>query len=319
MKHLVRICLTALALLCAVPAVHADELCDAAIAEGQQKYNEGDYQTAKELFEFAKSECGDDYKGVQVQTLIDKCDKALMPTTLSVSKTSLQFGANGETKTITVTCNRAWSLANTSSSMFTVSRNGNKITVNCKANTSTSGRNDWFDVKSADGTQSQRIKITQSGRQAASSGSQSNTSSTKASTPTQSTSSGRSTNSSSSYSPNQGVSFTIVGDDGGNYNSSYSNSNSDTYGYYPTFYVLETVYTIPASGGYYGIDIYGDGSVYINKAWTNKNWLEEENIENGGRCFHVKSNPSHYSRYGQLYITDSWGRKITIHVNQKGK
>ncbi len=72
MKHLVRICLAVLALLYAVPAVQADELCDAAMAEGKQKYNEGDYQTAQKLFEFAKNECGDDYPSVQ--TLIDKCN-----------------------------------------------------------------------------------------------------------------------------------------------------------------------------------------------------------------------------------------------------
>lgn len=146
----------------AIPAAYADEICDAAIAEGKQKYNAGNYQKAKELFEYAQSECGSNYSGAQ--SWINKCNEALAPTTLSVSSSSLSFGADGGQKTIAVTCNRGWMLANTSSNMFTISRNGNQASVRCYANSNTNSRTDWFEIKSSDGTQSRRITISQQGR-----------------------------------------------------------------------------------------------------------------------------------------------------------
>ncbi len=158
------LCLAACAMLffSAMPAAYADEICDAAIAEGKQKYNAGDYQKAKELFEYAQNECGSNYDNAQ--SWINKCNEALAPTTLSVSSASLSFGADGGTKTITVTCNRTWMLVNTSSNMFTVSRNGNQASVRCKANSAASNRNDWFEIRSTDKTQNMRINISQQGR-----------------------------------------------------------------------------------------------------------------------------------------------------------
>lgn len=145
------------------PVLYADEICDAAIAEGKQKYSAGNYQGAKELFEYAQSECGSNYGNAQAW--IAKCNAALTPTTLSVSSSSLSFGSDSGTKTITVYCNREWSLANTSSNMFTVTRNGNRVTIRCNANSTTNNRSDYFDIKSNDGTKSQRIHISQTGRQ----------------------------------------------------------------------------------------------------------------------------------------------------------
>lgn len=167
MKHLARICLAVQIMLfgIVIPALHADEICDNAIIEGKQKYNAGDYQTAQRLFEFAQSRCGSNYGNVNVQSWIDKCKEALTPTTLSVYPTSLSFDANGGSKTITVTCNREWSLANTSSSMFTISRYEDQLTISCNANSTTNSRYDYFDVKSNDGKKSQRISISQQGRQ----------------------------------------------------------------------------------------------------------------------------------------------------------
>ena len=42
----------------AIPALYADEICDISLQEGKTAYNAGNYQKAKELFEYVKSECG---------------------------------------------------------------------------------------------------------------------------------------------------------------------------------------------------------------------------------------------------------------------
>lgn len=87
-----------------------------------------------------------------------------IPTELSVSETQLSFGAENATKTITVQSNNSWKLQNTSSNIFSVSRSGNVLSISCNANTSTSSRNDYFDIITYDGAKSQRITITQTGR-----------------------------------------------------------------------------------------------------------------------------------------------------------
>ena len=101
--------------------------------------------------------------------------------------------------------------------------------------------------------------------------------------------------------------------------TSTSKLTAQHYGYYPYFYVTQQNYYVDANGGYFNIGIYGDNSSYLSKCWTNKNWLEEENLGNGGHQFHVKKNPSSSDRYGELYLTDTRGRKITIYVRQAGK
>lgn len=166
----------AIVLLC-TPFSYADETCDISLTEGKQNFDAGNYQTAKELFVYVRSECGSNYK--DVQSWINKCNEALAPTTLSV-RSSLNFGASGGTETISVNCNRDWIIANTSSSMFSVTRNNNTLTIYCRPNTSTSGRSDYFDVKSADGRKSVRVTIFQSGQN--SSGNNKNSSASSEST-----------------------------------------------------------------------------------------------------------------------------------------
>lgn len=83
--------------------------------------------------------------------------------TLSVSRTSISVGASAGTTSITVTSNREWRLQNTSSNMFYVSKNGNTVTINYYANTTSSSRSDYFDIATTDGSKSVRVTITQSG------------------------------------------------------------------------------------------------------------------------------------------------------------
>ncbi len=179
------LCLAACAMLffSAMPAAYADEICDAAIAEGKQKYNAGDYQKAKELFEYAKNECGSNYDNAQ--SWINKCNEALAPTTLSVSRTNVSVGAAAGSTTITVTCNRTWSLKNSSTSFFSVSRNGNTLTITYYANPNTSDRSSYFDIVSNDGSRTKRIYVKQSAKATSSSrNSSSSSSTTPSSTPT---------------------------------------------------------------------------------------------------------------------------------------
>ena len=417
----------------AIPALYADGICDDAISEGKQKYNAGDYQKAKELFEFAQSRCGRENKYSDIQYWIDQCKEALTPTTLSVSSTSLSFDANGGNKTITVTCNREWSLANTSSGMFTVTRYENQLTIHCNSNSTTNSRNGYFDIKSNDGKKSQNISISQLGRQTSSQNNNINSTQTTSSSSNSRSSSNSGTTNTTTNSTNdpysqislilsetsiscgpEGVkkeikvycnrdwSF-IKGDENGNYyayktnnnktlvvtvaenktdryvygsikvycgtnevtisisqdpktsgrnrdsnGSSYSQNNSSSntsrnnhvysqkeyqnkrkFGY-DDFYVTSDYYEVSANGGYYRIGIYCEKyKIYYNFlgnlsyryfwAWTNKNWLEEESLEQDWRIFHVKKNSSNKDREGELYLKDIYGRKITIKVIQKGK
>lgn len=92
-----------------------------------------------------------------------------------------------------------------------------------------------------------------------------------------------------------------------------------TYGYYPSFYVKKLYYTVDAAEGDHSIRIYTDSKTELKKARTNCKWLEEDDLEDGGKTFHVKKNKDSEKRKGELYLVDNKDRKITIYVTQKGK
>ena len=144
----------------AVPMLMADAICDDLMTEGKQKYNAGQYEKAKSLFQTVIEQCG--YNSAR--EWLAKCNDALAPTTLSVSRTNVSVGAAAGSTTVTVNCNRAWSLKNTSSSIFSVSRNGNTLTIYYYANPNTTARSDYFDVTSSDGSCSRRITVKQSAK-----------------------------------------------------------------------------------------------------------------------------------------------------------
>ena len=82
---------------------------------------------------------------------------------LSVSKTSLYFPYSGGTQTITVNCSMTWEIGTKSSSLITLTRNGNDIAVSCSASSSYSANDMYFIVKTTNGVKQQRISITQDG------------------------------------------------------------------------------------------------------------------------------------------------------------
>ena len=135
--------------------IYADD-CTDGLTEAKALYNNGNYQKAKELFEYVKSECPQNY--TEASNWIAKCDDALKPKTSntkqSTSKTSSSttsyLKVNGYTsnstvylvnssssKTITISCSTSYSIynvpswcsiSNKTSSSFTLSYNANPNT-----------------------------------------------------------------------------------------------------------------------------------------------------------------------------------------------
>ena len=156
------LCSIVIFLCCSQFIVLADD-CSDALSEAKSLYNSGNYAKAKSLFEYVKSECGSSYG--DATNWIAKCDDALTPK-LSLSRSSVSVGASSGSTTITVTSNRTWELRNTSSSMFSVSKSGNTITIQYYSNSSTSSRDDYFDVVTTDGSKSVRVNFYQGGKSA---------------------------------------------------------------------------------------------------------------------------------------------------------
>lgn len=146
--------------LCLPIFVFAD-ICADFLSEGKRLYNSGKYQEAKESFDYVRSKCGGNYGGVD--TWIDKCNAALTPT-LSVSKSQISCSASGTTHYVTVTSNTTWEVQYPSSSMYSVTRNGNTLTVTIYSTTSTETRTDFFNVKTTDGRLVEKITLKQTGK-----------------------------------------------------------------------------------------------------------------------------------------------------------
>ena len=144
-----------------LPTLLFADICADFLAEGKQHYNNGNYQKAKECFLYVMNECGTYYG--DVTNWINKCDAALTPT-LSVSKSLISCSASGTTQYITVTSNTSWMIDYPSSSMYSVVRNGNSLTVTIYSTTSTESRTDFFNVKTTDGKIVKKITLSQSGK-----------------------------------------------------------------------------------------------------------------------------------------------------------
>ena len=158
MKHLLYSLCCVCALLLGSVTVYADEDCDQSLREARQAYNAGQYQRAKDLCNYVISVCGANYGGVN--SLMSEIDDAINPR-LTVSRSNITVGSDAGTTTITVNCNRSWELANTNSTLFTVSRSGNTVTISYSENRTGNQRSDYFDVQTTDRTKSARIRVTQ--------------------------------------------------------------------------------------------------------------------------------------------------------------
>ena len=90
-------------------------------------------------------------------------------TSLQVSKTLVTATASGVTEYITVTCNKAWEIQYPSGGMYTATRSGNSVKVVITANTTTSDRSDFFNIRTLDGSKTVKISLSQSKRSTSSS------------------------------------------------------------------------------------------------------------------------------------------------------
>lgn len=152
--------LLCLVFICIGMCAYADETCDQSLIEAKQKYNAGNYAKAKALFEFVRDECGSNYG--DVNSWISKCNSALNPS-LSLSRSSISFGASSNTSSISVTSNRNWNIRSSGANWFSTSVSGNTINVSCSSNSSSSSRASYFDVITSDGAKSVRVSVSQSG------------------------------------------------------------------------------------------------------------------------------------------------------------
>lgn len=155
--NLITLSFCIICLMLTVPT-YADEDCDLTLREAKTAYNAGEYAKAKKLYDYVVSICGPTYGSASSWS--QKCQDALTPQ-LYVSRSNITVSAYSGTTSITVAGNRTWKLANTSSSLFTVSRNGSDVSISYSANPNTTPRSDYFDVVTTDGSKSVRIYVTQ--------------------------------------------------------------------------------------------------------------------------------------------------------------
>ena len=146
-----------LLLMSSIP-MWADEDCDATLREAKAAYNAEDYVKAKKYFDYVVDVCGGSYG--DASSWSQRCQEALSPR-LTVSRTNISVSAYSGTTSISVTSNRSWKLTNTSSSLFTVSRSGDNVSISYSANPNTTSRSDYFDVVTTDGSKSVRVYVSQ--------------------------------------------------------------------------------------------------------------------------------------------------------------
>ena len=96
---------------------------------------------------------------------------------LKVNKTLVVATDKGVTDYITVTCNKAWEIQYPTGGMYTATRSGNSVKVVISANTTTSKRTDFFNIRTTDGKETIKVSLSQSGK--SSSGSYSSYGSTR--------------------------------------------------------------------------------------------------------------------------------------------
>ena len=156
------------------------QTCVTALSKAKAAESSKDFDTAINEYQKIIDANPNDTKVKGLQEAARKSKREANPT-LTVSKSSLSFSSSGGTQTITVNSSMDWTLVDQTSSICSVSRSGNVITVTCTSNSTTSARNTSFLVKTVNGAKEQRVSISQTGRVSTSS-TTSSTSSSRSST-----------------------------------------------------------------------------------------------------------------------------------------
>ena len=141
----------------------AAQTCVTALSNAKTAESSKDYNTAINEYQKVLDANPNDTKVKGLQEAARKSQREANPT-LTVSKSSLSFNSSGGTQTITVDCSMDWALVDQTSSICSVSRSGDVITVACTSNSATSTRNTSFLVRTVNGAKEQRISISQAGR-----------------------------------------------------------------------------------------------------------------------------------------------------------
>lgn len=167
--------------------------CTDALTEAKGLYNSGNYQKAKELFEYVKSECPQNY--TEAANWILNCETALKPkqsktkqapaqgTTTKTSYLKVNGSSSNSTvylmntsssKTITISCSTSYSIYNVPSWCSISNRTSTSFTLNYQANPNAYTRYGSIDV-SGGGT-SIRLSLEQSAKTSTSTTNSSSTS-----------------------------------------------------------------------------------------------------------------------------------------------
>lgn len=183
MKNIISTCLVVFLSLVG-SLLYADD-CTDGLTEAKALYNSGNYQKAKELFEYVQSECP--YNYTEASNWIAKCNDALKPKTSNTKQsppkantsTTSYLKVNGSSsnstvylmkmnssKTITVSCSTSYSVYNIPSWCSISNRTSTSFTLNYQANPNTYKRYGSIDI-SGGGT-SIRISLEQDANTASS-------------------------------------------------------------------------------------------------------------------------------------------------------
>ena len=162
--------------------VYADGECEKALREAKDYYNAGNYQKAKESYDYVVKVCGSDYRNAAAMSkncqemLTQQSSKSVrenipksaasIASTLSVTPTTISCSASGKTEYIAVNCNTNWEIQYPTGTMYRATRSGNMVKVEIYPNSATSSRTAYFNIKTADGSRVQKISLSQQGKTA---------------------------------------------------------------------------------------------------------------------------------------------------------
>jgi tetratricopeptide (TPR) repeat protein len=133
--------------------------CIEHIKAADAAFNRKNYAAAKENYQKAlETNSKDPYATAQIA----KCNKILVPTTLSVSKNILSFTSSGGREIISVTTNADSYTVSNSPSWCTVTKQAGSLTITCDSNSSTESRKGSFTVAADDKTGT--VYVSQAGK-----------------------------------------------------------------------------------------------------------------------------------------------------------
>lgn len=144
--------------------------CQEHLRLADTEYSQKHYSKAKTEYQnVLDSNPKDSYARSQ----IEKCNNnGAFVAALTVSREVVNISKDGGTETITVISNTDWYLSSVASSMFTVARSGNSLTIKCNSNHSGSLRSDYFYVNTKDDAEHIKITVKQAGNPASNTSSQ---------------------------------------------------------------------------------------------------------------------------------------------------